>query len=345
MLLFLTGVMSEKSWLRGAWARRVLLLLTFLDLWVLGRHRLVDVAPWKPLTAQSPVLASLAGEPRGTRIADRRLRNLPMRVGLAPISAYRTLDLPAAGSLTALALGPLNDQRFEAEVLAALRASGTGVRLIDPVENREDQVLRRLKSDRETIDDPLLAGALFDAAWVTEQGPWARTFSIWRPETPPARAWFVPRSDVKEGAIVDDWSGDPRHIIRVLRNAVPLAAESRIPEEWTILIEATEPGWVVVTQLGDPQWKARWITREDAGNTNPEIRPAFRRGIEPTGWQCVEIPAAGRWTLGLEYDAADAATGLVFSAIAWIGWLIAVFRTAFVRWREPASPPNERMEG
>ena len=80
-------------------------MLTFLDLWVLGSHRLVDVAPWKPLVEQSPVLATLAQEPRGTRIADRRLRNLPMLVGLAPISAYRTLDLPAVGSLTALAMG------------------------------------------------------------------------------------------------------------------------------------------------------------------------------------------------------------------------------------------------
>ena len=85
--------------------RDVLLLLTFLDLWVLGRHRLIDVAPWKPLVEQSPVLATLAREPRGTRIADRRLRNMPMLVGLAPISAYRTLDLPAVGSLTALAWG------------------------------------------------------------------------------------------------------------------------------------------------------------------------------------------------------------------------------------------------
>ena len=51
------------------------------------------------------MLASLEREPRGSRIADRRLRNLPMCAGLAPISAYRTLDLPAVGSLTALLLG------------------------------------------------------------------------------------------------------------------------------------------------------------------------------------------------------------------------------------------------
>ena len=71
------------------------------------------------------------------------------------------------------------------------------MRLIDPVENREDEVLRRAKMDRETIDDPVLASLLFEASWVAEQGPWARRFSIWRPEVPAARAWFVPRADVE----------------------------------------------------------------------------------------------------------------------------------------------------
>ncbi len=44
-----------------------LLMLAFLDLWILGRHRLIDTAPIRPLAEQSPVLARLAGEPRGSR--------------------------------------------------------------------------------------------------------------------------------------------------------------------------------------------------------------------------------------------------------------------------------------
>ena len=82
---------------------------------VLGRHRLLDVGPLRPLAEQSPVLARLAQEPRGTRIANGRPlspRNLPMLVGLAPISAYRTLDLPAVPSLTALAQELLGDPRY-----------------------------------------------------------------------------------------------------------------------------------------------------------------------------------------------------------------------------------------
>ena len=147
LLVLLTAVIFDKGWLALGSARGALFLLTFLDLWILGRHRLIDVAPWKPLTEQSPVLARLEREPRGTRISDRRLRNLPMTAGLAPISAYRTLDLPVVGSLSALAMGSLRDPRIEGEVRAALRATGAGVRLIDPVENREDELVRRRTDD------------------------------------------------------------------------------------------------------------------------------------------------------------------------------------------------------
>ncbi len=186
LLVFFLAWLCGKRWLAGESGRGVLFCLTLLDLWVLGRHRLIDVAPLKPLVQQSPVLESLAREPRGTRIADRRLRNLPMAAGLAPISAYRTLDLPAVGSLTALALGPLNNPRIEADVRAALRVTGSGVRLFDPVENQEGRALGWAKLDRERIEDPVLAAALFGALWVEEQGAWARQFSIWRPEQPAA---------------------------------------------------------------------------------------------------------------------------------------------------------------
>ena len=94
-------------------ARWALVVLTFLDLWVLGRHRLLDVGPLKPLVDQSPVLARLAREPRGTRIASDKTKNLPMLVGQAPISAYRTLDLPAVPGLTVLTQLPLSCPAIE----------------------------------------------------------------------------------------------------------------------------------------------------------------------------------------------------------------------------------------
>ena len=84
----------------------LLLLLTFLDLWTLGRYWLIDTEPIRPLAEQSPVLARLAQERRGTRIASN-LGNLPILVGTAPVSAYRTMNLPALESLTQLAQQPI----------------------------------------------------------------------------------------------------------------------------------------------------------------------------------------------------------------------------------------------
>ncbi|HEX8203367.1 MAG TPA: hypothetical protein VF590_23020, partial [Isosphaeraceae bacterium] len=72
-------------------ARGGLVVLTALDLWGLGRHRPIDLAPIRPLTAQSAVLGRLSTLPRGTRAIDP-MRNLAMVAGAAPVAAYRTLD-------------------------------------------------------------------------------------------------------------------------------------------------------------------------------------------------------------------------------------------------------------
>ncbi len=362
LLLLLMARVSEKRPNGVGSVRGALLLLTLLDLWVLGRHRLIDVAPWKPLVEQSPVLATLAREPRGTRIVDHRMRNMPMIVGAAPISAYRTLDLPAVGSLTRLSMESLSDPRKEVEVCSpchpetgvrlfdpvevrsALRATGTGVRLFDPVENRLDEVLRRTTSGRQTIEDPALASWLFDAAWVAEQGPWARTFAIWRPEETPSRAWISGESDVQGAAVLEDWSGDPRVILRVIEKSRPLVTESRKPEEMTIWVEATEPGWVIVSQLADPQWKARWSNVDRHWESDAEIRRAFRRKDEPGAWQCIQVPAPGHWILRLDYEAQDAAVGMGISVTAWAGWLIAFLRTGFICWRRRLFPVTNETE-
>ena len=157
--------------MRSRWA---LVALAAVDLWILSRHRLVELGPLKPLTDQSPVLARLAREPRGTRIADDKLRNLPMLVGLAPLAAYRTLDLPAIPELTSLTRGPTTAPTIAPLVTAAFRATGTGLRVFDPVENRREQLLGRGNIAQEMIEDPALATWLFGASWVAEHDSWAR---------------------------------------------------------------------------------------------------------------------------------------------------------------------------
>jgi hypothetical protein len=327
--------MGNKGRLGSNSVKAALVILTFVDLWVLGQHRLLDAGPLRALTEQSPVLARLRAEPRGTRVANGRLRNLPMLEGLGPISAYRTLDLPAVSSLTAMAEGPLADPRFQSEVEAALRATGTNLRVFDPIESRVDQVLKRpAGSAADAIEDAALASWLFGASWDAGQSGWARKFVIWRAAEPAARAWLVGPGDVANPEVMDLWSGDPREILSVLETATPLEVDSPRPEEWNISVSAVGPAWVIISQLADPQWTARWFRDDHSWVADDEIIPTFQREGEPGGWQRVRVPGAGRWRLRLEYESRDLAFGTAVSTLAWGSWLVAAFRTGLRR-REP----------
>jgi hypothetical protein len=279
-----------------------LLALAALDLWSLGRHRVVEIAPMRPLTEQSPVLARLAQEPYGSRTIDD-LRNLPMVAGVAPLSAYRTLDLPALRWLTALAQGPIVGQRSDTTVRAGLRASGARVRIFSPFENTT-----AIKTGtREAIDDPALAGWLFGSDWIrSPRGKAFTTFLLWRPDVRSGRAWLVPQQ-----AFVPPHSlaGEPSSVLRVLQNAEPLEDSSSRPDERTMQVKATQRGVVILAQLFYPEWRAWW---EGSGGTQPaEIERAF------DGWQAVRMPEPGTWTLRMQYAGDDVHQGLAFAGIAW----------------------------
>ncbi len=325
-------------------ARWLLVVVTVLDLWALGRHRLLDLGPLKPLAEQSPVLAALAREPRGTRVAGDRLKNLPMLIGQAPISAYRTLDLPAVPELTSLTKGPMGAPAVEPLVRRALRATGTGLRVFDPIENRTDRVLVRAGEPRETIEDPALASWLFGASWVADLGPWAQTFSIWRAPTRPVRAWLASLDVMPGSTTLDDWSGDVRAMLAILDASKPLAVASARPEQWTIAVEVDGPAWVIVSQLADPQWTARWIGVDGQESRFGKVLPAFCKESQPGGWQCLAVPPPGRWTLRLEYDAHDVEDGAAFSTIAWLSWMLAAVFTAFQTWRRAPVPARDQTE-
>jgi hypothetical protein len=335
---------SERSVTGRAGSRWALVALAFLDLWVLGRHRLVELGPLKPLAAQSPVLARLAREPRGTRIADDKLKNLPMLVGLAPLAAYRTLDLPAIPELTSLTRAPTTAPTIAPLVTAAFRATGTGLRVFDPVDNRREQMLGRGSIAHEKIEDSALATWLFGASWVADHGSWARTFSIWRAENTPVRAWLLPLDSIMDPVRLEESSGDPRDILKIIDSAGPLESESVRPDEWAISVETDDPAWVIVSQLADPQWTALWIGLDEQGEVAGEILPAFRRGSHPGGWQRIAVPASGRWTLRLQYDARDVAEGAVVSTIAWLSWIMAAVALTIQYGRGGKSPGRNQTE-
>jgi hypothetical protein len=117
------------------------------------------------------------------------------------------------------------------------------------------------------------------------------------------------------------------------RAARPLKSESDRPERRTVELEAAdavEGCWVAVSELSDPQWTARWIGRDGQGERITTVHPLFQ-GRSTWGWQGIEIPGSGRWTLVLEYDARDVRLGLVASLVSWTV-AIGIFLIA-VSWR------------
>ena len=297
---------------------------------ILSRHRLVAVGPMRPLVNQSPVLARLAREPRGTRIIDG-FRNLSMLVGLEPVVAYRTLDLPALEPLNQLARGPLGPKPFRAGVRKAMRAAGVGVRVLDPVETAIERWLARSKGSKdepETVDDPILAGWLFGPEWRSEQGAWSSQFRILHPESDPHRAWFIPLTAVSRPAMLESWAGDLDPLLELFDRASPLREESRGAQLMDVSVDADAPGWVIITQLADPQWRARWLDRSGQEELPAEILPTFRRSDSEGGWQRVRVPGPGRWTLHLEYVATDVTQGLAISSASWLAWCLMIAAAA-----------------
>jgi hypothetical protein len=323
VLLGILGLAAPGSTRRGrAILPAGLAFLTFLDLMLLGRHRLVETAPLRPLVDQSPVLARLAREPRGTRIVDG-FRNLSMIAGLEPISAYRTLDLPALEPLNRLTRGPLYVESMRGSVRRAMRAAGVGFRVLEPAEVAlEDLPSRKRKREEEaeTIDDTALAGWLFGSSWVASQGPWSSLFRVVRTDPRPHSAWFVPLTAVNPPAMLDVWTGDTGPLLDLFDRARPLEVERPSSLAWEVSVDAGADGWVVIAQLADPQWRARWTGRDGQGERLAEILPTFRHDDSAGGWQRVRVPRPGRWVLHLEYAALDVDQGLWDSALAWLAW-------------------------
>jgi len=353
-LLGMAGILQLSR--RGRAASPVILLaLTFVDLLLLSRHRMSDLetAPWRPLSEQSPVLAELFRNPRGTRSVDP-FRNFPMIAGLAPVSAYRTMDLPVAMELTQLTHVPLDFFGSAPRALASMRAVGAGIRSLDPVENLLANRADQLQGDRGTtsdlsakpawdrgkpIDDPALAAWQYGAAWVQRQGSWATSYRLATSPEPPTRAWLIDPGGMV-GQLPDVLArSDASSMLRTFERAMPLKSESTRPGSRTVEVTNPPPtGWIVVTELSDTQWAAHWVGQEGQGERPAEIRPVFH-GRYAWGWQGVKSPGPGRWTLVLDYDARDVRQGLLASAVAWalwIGFLVGTRKAAFWRLSRPA---------
>ncbi len=318
-----------------------LLTLAIADLLVLSRHRLVDVAPLRSLVEQSPVLRKLASEPRGTRVA-AHLGNLPIRAGADTLAAYRTLNLPALESLTALAGSLAVDSSGNSGAAQAQYAAGVGVRLFDPVELRTLELVHRDPGPIEIVEDPTLASWLFGADWVAEQGSWVRRFGILRNQGAPVRAWFIPETADLDLGILAQWSGDVREILALVREAFPLLEISSTPEQSSILVDTDEPGWIMISRLHDPQWSASWAD-EDGTIRDAEILSACPQASRAGGWQRIRVENPGRSMLELEYLSDDVELGIGLSILAGSSWLV-LFACTHLPVRSRAQPtPVDRV--
>lgn len=318
-----TGILLAGLIALGFCARREtlfragLVVFSLVDLLILGQQRPFDLGPIRPLTEQSPILARLAAESSEGRTVDS-LRNLPMVAGAAPVSAYRTLDLPILTALTERAQSAFGD----AETTAALQAVGAAVRVLDPSETAIASTSGKGLNgwhDRETVVDPVLAGWLSGMDWVKLQGPRAATFTFGKPLSNPAEAWFLPLTASHPESILESWSGDVSRVLKTLETAELLNLQRPRPEQARVELTVSGPGAIIVTQLADPQWQARW---SGPGGTRPaRIVPVFRQDTG-LGWQGVVAPGPGRWTLLLDYNARDVRQGLWVSAVAGVLWMV-----------------------
>ena len=300
-----------------------LIALSFVDLLILGRQRPFDLGPVESLAKQSPVMSRLHSLAPGRRSIDP-IRNLPMVVGAAPVSAYRTLDLPILTTLTDGSQANFGAPAQDQEILASIRAVGAVLRILDPSQTiLMSGIGPRLPhwQGRETVVDPALAGWLLGVDWVKQQGSRAATFTLWQPTPETSEAWFVDMKAEDSNATLKSWSGEKRRVLTTLEQARPLKMERPRPDRVRLEVEAKGPGAVVLTQLSDPQWEARWSTSDGQTNKGATIATVFRQGTG-LGWQGVMIPGPGRWILSLDYNARDVRLGLWISGVTGLFWLI-----------------------
>jgi hypothetical protein len=285
-----------------------LLLLTLADGLIQARHRPFDLGPCRPLVAQSPVLARMAAEPRGTRTLDPSL-NLFMVAGVAPVSAYRTLDLPSPVGLLAIARGPVDDPR----AIDARKVAGVGLRVVDLIElSPMPNQARTVPGETfEMIKDPTLAGWLLgeDLARLAN----VNDYAILKTSNPTARAWVLPM----HGLVESDRMNEPVALIERFREASPLPYRSEIPEraEVDVRVFSSIPSMVVLSKTFDPEWQAWW------SNDSGEERDAKVVKVLG-GWQGVVVPEPGRWILHLEYPGRAVWLGLTIASLAWSVWLM-----------------------
>ena len=314
-----------------AWKPRVILiplcLIALAEPLILKSYRPYDLGPNLPLIEQSRILSTYTKHlKRGVRVVDRG-RNLAMVAGRAPISSYRTLDLPAARAITRIAEGPVLGNP---ESIQAMQVAGVQRRIVDPYEVAKFPrswvgVETPGISFDLTIRDPVLAGwidgealirsspgSASDYGWATINGAGLQV-RISSPDRPPVEPdiglteiyrWFFGPGVTKV------WDVDrPR----------PESLTFQLPSHGA---DSPTSKWVILTQLYHPNWKAEWIDP----TTGAAIEPATLQRVLD-GWTGIDVTgrkAAG--SIRLTYSEPKLPAAMAISGLSWLVWLGTFFK-------------------
>ena len=297
-----------------------LMLVIAADLFLVSRLRSIETAPMQDIASQSPVLSrlkALSSNQDWPLAIWGDLGNLPMAVGASPLRAYRTLDIPVMPAINNRLM-----QSFDEKALAVARLAGVGVIVFDPP---TWSILRgkwNANTTIEEINDPELWAWLTTKA-LSSKGP--SKFAVVALNQPLGRAWKVSLNDLAKQAISEPASAtSAANLDRLAEIATPLAIKRPVPEQIVIQDTSKVKELWVIAQWADPSWKAQLLN--DQGQQISAKLIAMEGG-----WQGVNIPESGEWTLKLNYQPASATWGLRISGISGIIFMGALISTLRLR--------------
>jgi hypothetical protein len=296
-----------------------LVALTAIDLIALGWHRGVEAAPIRPITDQSVVLARMAQYPPGTRSVDP-LQNLPMAVGLAPVLAYRTLDLPVPPLILAALRAPIGAADADHVSAGVHRVVGAGLRVFSPIERPK---LNSLPGHWVELEDPILAAWLYGRNWVQLSGPLASRFTLWEPADRGSVDWLLRHN------LPIRLTNLPA-FVSLFDDAIPLQANHEADGGVRYDILGKDQGQVLLRTRADPwSWKV-WPANQEIGAS---LRPYEALG----GWLEVTSSrgALGPESIRFRYDSENERAAFNASLGYLVVWL-AVFLLTFVPWSNVA---------
>lgn len=302
LALFSISFLARKS---NKWLALLLSGVMIADFSFLLRLRSIETAPMTAISSQSPLVNRLKELSDGQEwpvAVWGDLGNLPMAVGASPLRAYRTLDIPVMPEINRRM-----SQSLDVKTLAIAKLAGVGLIVIDPPTWASIRDRWHPQATIEEIDDPTL-WAWMNTTPLARKGP--TVFGLARLNQPVSRAWRVAVKPLVSKGITDNSQvTSPANLELLASTAKPMGVTRPRPETLSTTATADGPELWIFAQWADPAWNG--ILKNSKG----EKAQAVIIPLEG-GWQGVEVPSAGDWTLQLNYAPAYLKSAIISSVAA-----------------------------